>query len=162
MPLASGQCNLSPDGLHSRDADETRCQIEEHWRYASGTQRYQCDFAQLVKKFGNETTEGQRRYSPATIIGIDKKVVCGNPRESQITTSHSERQHLTCRMQVWRMTRLTNAHSKKWECDEAMLALYYVWYNWCRRHSTIKTTPAVAAGLAKEQWSIKRMLREVA
>ena len=43
-----------------------------------------------------------------------------------------------------------------------MLGLYFVWYNWCRPHMTIKTTPAVAAGLAKEPWSIKRMLREVA
>lgn len=60
------------------------------------------------------------------------------------------------------MTRLTNAHSKKWENQEAMLALWYCAYNFTRVHSTLKTTPAVAAGLATETWSIERLLTEVA
>ena len=57
---------------------------------------------------------------------------------------------------------LTNAHSKKWENHEAMLALYYCWYNWCRSHSTLKSTPAVAAGLATETWTLEKLLTEAA
>ena len=61
-----------------------------------------------------------------------------------------------------RMTRLTNGHSKKWENHEAMLALWFCWYNWCRKHSTIKTTPAIACGLAREEWTLERLLQESA
>lgn len=60
------------------------------------------------------------------------------------------------------MTGLANTHCNLWRYHEAMLAIYNVWYNWFRQLSTIRTTPAVAAGLADEKWSIKRMLREVA
>jgi len=61
-----------------------------------------------------------------------------------------------------RLTRLTNAFSKKWANHEAMFALYVCWYNWCRSHMTLKTTPAVAAGIAREAWSIERLLTESA
>ena len=61
-----------------------------------------------------------------------------------------------------RFTRLTNAFSKKWENHNAMFALYVTWYNYCRPHMTLKTTPAVAAGLAKEPWTLERLLKESA
>ena len=63
-------------------------------------------------------------------------------------------------MQNRRWTRLTNACSKKWENHELMFALFVAWYNFCRPHMTLKTTPAVAAGLATETWTVERMLRE--
>ena len=59
-------------------------------------------------------------------------------------------------------TRLTNAFSKKWENHEAMFALFAAWYNFCRRHQTLETTPAVAAGLAGEPWTMERLLQESA
>ncbi len=65
-------------------------------------------------------------------------------------------------MAIRRLTRLTNAHSKKWENHEAMLGLYFAWYNFCRKHSTIKTTPAVAQGLTDHEWTIEELLTEVA
>ena len=65
-------------------------------------------------------------------------------------------------MQNRRFTRLTNAFSKKWENHEAMFALFAAWYNFCRKHLTLKTTPAVAAGLATEPWTLARLLREIA
>ena len=65
-------------------------------------------------------------------------------------------------MQNRRFTRLTNAFSKKWENHEAMFALFAAWYNFCRPHMTLMTTPAVAAGLATERWSIERLLKEAA
>ena len=82
------------------------------------------------------------------VIGIKIKIRSGNPNEDRICTSYVERHNRSIRMAVRRMTRLTDAHSKKWDNHEAALALFFAYYNFCRVHSTIKTTPAVAAGLA--------------
>ena len=64
-------------------------------------------------------------------------------------------------MQIRRMTRLTDAHSKKWENHNAAIGLFFAYYNFCRKHSTIKTTPAVAAGLTSEPWTVERLLEAV-
>ncbi len=124
--------------------------------------RGQIDFAQLVKIYGNQSAGAAGRYSPPEIIDTHKHVVCGEPDEALICTSHVERQNLNIRMGVRRMTRLTNAFSKKWANHEYHLALYFLYYNFCRVHMTIKTTPAVAAGLTDQPWSIGRMLDELA
>ncbi|REJ87005.1 MAG: IS1 family transposase [Planctomycetota bacterium] len=166
--------------LGKRDSDHTWEFVEKLYRCVSGrpqistdgfrpymqaiplTWRFDCDYAQLVKKYGSPDQQGQRRYSPARIIGVDERAVCGSPDEDHICTSHVERHNLTTRMQVRRMTRLTNGFSKKWENHEAMLGLFYAWYNWCRKHSTLKTTPAVSAGLTDEPWSLEKLLTESA
>ena len=87
---------------------------------------------------------------------------CGDPDLDRACTSHSERLNVSLRMQIRRLTRLTTAHSKKWENHEAMLGLYFAWYNFVRVHSTIKTTPAVAQGLTDHVWTIEELLAEVA
>lgn len=116
------------------------------------------DYATLVKVYGN--SEDDQRYSPGTVIDVIQTVQTGNPDEDLICTSHVERSNKTIRMMVRRMTRLTDAHSKKWENHEAALGLFFAYYNFCRVHSTIKSTPAVAAGLTIEAWSLKRLLEE--
>jgi hypothetical protein len=65
-------------------------------------------------------------------------------------------------MQNRRFTRVTNAFSKKWENHQAMFALFAAWYNFCRKHQTIGTTPAVAAGIASETWTLEKLLSESA
>ena len=114
------------------------------------------DFAQLIKIYGDTTDEG--RYSPGQVIDAYPVICTGQPDEERICTSHAERANLTMRMTLRRLTRLTNAHSKKWENHEAALALYFAFYNFCRVHSTIKSTPAVAAGLTDHTWSVKELL----
>jgi IS1 family transposase len=116
------------------------------------------DFAQLTKEYGT-TEEGQRRYSPPEVIGITIAIRTGAPNPADICTSHVERHNRQIRMQVRRLTRLTDAHSKKWENHEAALALFFAYYNFCRVHMTLKDTPAVKAGLAAEPWSVMELLR---
>lgn len=117
------------------------------------------DFAQLKKVYASVSGNAAAvRYSPGDIVDIDVHVVCGHPEDDRICTSHAERMNLSIRMGIRRMSRLTNAFSKKWENHEAALALFFAYYNFCRVHSTIKTTPAVAAGLTDHVWSVKELL----
>jgi transposase-like protein/IS1 family transposase len=119
----------------------------------------QLDYATLVKVYGESLDEhAQRRYSPARITEVVATPRIGSPDDDRICTSHVERHNLTIRTQVRRMTRLTNAFSKKWENHEAALALFFAYYSFCRVHSAIKTTPAVKAGLAERPWSVQEML----
>ena len=119
-------------------------------------------FAQLVKTYSSTQTE--TRYSPATITGCEKTVRFGNPDESKISTSFSERLNLSLRMHCRRYTRLTNAHSKTFEHHTAMTTIFVAWYNFCRANSTLgkKTTPAMASGLADHVWSVKELLERAA
>ncbi len=93
---------------------------------------------------------------------MDRRLRVSQPDPERICTSFIEWSNLSCRMHNRRLTRLTNAHSKKWENHEAMTALYFAWYNSCRKHSTVKTTPAVAAALASQPWTLERLWTEAA
>jgi hypothetical protein len=69
---------------------------------------------------------------------------------AKICTSHVERQNPTIRMSMRRLTRLTNAFSKKWENLWAAYCLHFAWYNFCRVHKTLRVTPAMESGLAQK------------
>lgn len=116
------------------------------------------DFAQLIKQYA--TKEDEHKYSPGEVIGTKKTPCCGDPDENRICTSHVERQNLTIRMQSRRMTRLTNAFSKKWSNHAAALALHFAYYNFCRVHSTLKMTPAMKAGLESRPWTLKELVEK--
>lgn len=114
-------------------------------------------YAQHIKIYG-QTPEGERRYSPAKVIGAEKKDIFGDPEDQRICTSHIERQNGSLRQWCKRLTRLTYAFSKKWENLRAALALHFAFYNFCRIHSTIRCTPAMAAGLAERPWQLRELL----
>jgi transposase-like protein/IS1 family transposase len=116
----------------------------------------------LVKIFGKTQQDDARKYSPAPIIGIKKEAAWNLPDRDKICTSHVERQNLNLRTFIRRMTRLSNGFSKKWANHEAMVALYIAHYNFCRVHGTIKTTPAVASGVAPSKWTVRMLLEKTA
>lgn len=129
--------------------------------------RKEVDHATLAKVYGTNRERGvdpgtASRYSPADIISTSIRLESGDPDAKRVCTSHVERLNLNIRMANRRMTRLTNAFSKKLENHEAAMSLYFAYYNFCRVHGTLKTAPAVAAGLIDKPWSIDRLLEDVA
>ena len=110
------------------------------------------DYAMLHKVYGY-TEAPDSRYSPATVIGCDMKVVSGDPDPRHVSTSFVERQNLSMRMGIRRFTRLTNGVSKKIENHAAAVSLWFMYYNFCRIHKTLRVTPAMAAGVTDRLWS---------
>ncbi len=162
--------------LGKRDPESTYKFIGK-LRYATGENRFQlttdglalykpavalalrgyADYAQLVKIYSSPR-EGEQRYSPGDVVEAVPVPVMGLPKRERICTSHVERQNLSIRMGMRRMTRLTNAFSKKWENLEAAYALWFAFYNFCRRHQTMRITPAMEAGIANHIWSVGDLL----
>lgn len=116
------------------------------------------DYAQLVKIYGATPNTPESRYSPAQCMGSRKAVISGSPEFAHVSTSHIERSNLSIRMGNRRFTRLTNAFSKKIENHEAMLALFFFYYNFCRIHQTLRCTPAMQAGLTNRVWELSDMV----
>ena len=112
------------------------------------------DYAMLTKIYGDGPKTSEQRYSPAVCIGAKKETITGDPDFAHVSTSHVERSNLSMRMHMRRYTRLTNAHSKKFENHCHMVAIYTVWYNYVRLNSAVKTSPAMAAGLTKRLWEM--------
>jgi len=118
------------------------------------------DYAVLQKIYGSDP-QGQKRYSPATCLGTEMKVIKGNPDPAHISTSYVERQNLTMRMSMRRFTRLTNAFSKKAENLAAAVSLHFMYYNFGRVHKSLANpyprTPAMAAGIADHVWTLQEI-----
>jgi IS1 family transposase len=118
------------------------------------------DYGMLIKVYG-ETSESEKRYSPAECIGCERKRIMGNPDEKHISTSYVERQNLTMRMHMRRFTRLTNGFSKKLENHIAAVALHFMYYNFIKIHGTLRCTPAMAAGVSDKLWDMTDVVRLV-
>lgn len=119
--------------------------------------RDRAHFAQLIKVYG-ASRDGEQRYSPAEVVDAVPVEIMGRPVRERICTSHIERQNLSIRMGMRRMTRLTNAFSKKWENLQAAYSLWFAFYNFCRIHKTLRVTPAMEAGIASHPWTVMELL----
>ncbi len=113
------------------------------------------DYAQLVKNYANLPTGPETWCSPAECTGCEKHLISGNPESKRISTSYVERSHLSLRMDLRLYTRLRNPHSKKLENHCAALAIYFLHYNFAKIHSTIRCSPAMAAGDTSKLWKIE-------
>ena len=149
------------DDLRARLAERVQLTTDGHKAYltaissAFGTE---VDYAMLVKLYG-ESSDGEKRYSPAECTGTRTQVITGKPDDAHISTSYTERHNLTMRMSIRRFTRLTNAFSKKIDNHCHALAVYFVWYNWIRLHKAHRLTPAMAAGLTDKVMDMADLVR---
>src|SRR6185312_723653 len=117
------------------------------------------NYAMLQKMYGPEGgSTPERKYSPAVCTGAKKTIIHGQPDEKFISTSYFERQNLTMRMHMRRFIRLTNGFSKKLENHMYSIALHFVYYNFCKLHKTLRTTPAMAAHLMKGFMSLEDLV----
>lgn len=119
------------------------------------------DYAQIIKTYGKEQTD-DRRYSPQGVISSHKLIYTGNPNEDLISTSYIERLNATTRLHMRRLTRLTLAFSKKRENFVAAVGLHFAYYNFVKRHNTLRCTPAMAAGVTGTTWSVADLVEATA
>jgi IS1 family transposase len=156
------------DDLAERVAGRIQLTTDGHPMYQTAVELAfgwgRVDYAQLEKQYRN-SPEGARRYSPPVCTGSKKKALMGNPDPDMASTSHVERKNLTMRMSMRRFTRLTNAGSKKIDYHLLAVALHTMSYNYVKPHGTltkaaggVKTTPAMAAGLAARPWTVEDLL----
>lgn len=149
------------DDLAKRLANRVQLTSDGHKAYleaVEGAFGADIDYAMLVKVYG-PAPEGQRRYSPAECIGAIKHRVEGNPDPEYVSTSFAERQNLNIRMGNRRMTRLTNAFSKKAVNHAHMMAIYFMYYNFVRIHQSLRVTPAMAAGVTSKLWEMADVVK---
>jgi len=119
------------------------------------------DYGKIIKIYGAYAF-GERRYSTSGVISAEKIIAHGNPDMDLISTSYVERLNATTRLHMKRLTRLTHAFSKKRENFEAAIGLHFAYYNFVRRHNTLRCTPAMAAGVSSTYWSVGDLVEAAA
>lgn len=119
------------------------------------------DYGQLVKTYAvtNLNKDAASRYSPAEVVKTERKRISGSPVKEMVTTSHVEKQNHTLRMHCRRLTRLTNAFSRKFENFQAAVGLNFAYYNFCKVHKAIRMTPAMSAGVERSIWTVAELLK---
>jgi IS1 family transposase len=150
--------------LAGRLANRVQLSTDGHKPYLNAIEQHfggEIDYGVIVKLYGSVNDKGELKVAPgspgAECVGIRKSVVTGDPDECEISTSYVERQNLTMRMSMRRFTRLTNAHSKKVENHMHAISLHFMFYNFARIHSTLRITPAMAAGVSDHVWSVEEI-----
>lgn len=148
------------DDLRGRLANRVQLTTDGHKAYLQAVEEAfgaDVDYGMLVKLYGQETGgQGhERKYSPSECVGARKDAITGKPDPKHVSTSYVERANLTMRMSMRRFTRLTNAFSKKLTNHAHMVALYALWYNFVRQHKTLRMSPAMAAGIESQLWSME-------
>ncbi len=119
------------------------------------------DYGSIVKTFSSAQLDEMRRYSPPEVVKVERMVVSGEPDADLISTSYVEKQNHTLRMHCRRLSRLTNAFSKKLENFKAAVALHYGYYNLVKMHKSIRCTPAMAAGVVTSPWTVAQLVEMI-
>ncbi len=148
------------DDLADRLANRVQITTDGHRVYLDAVEKAfgsNVDYAMLVKMYG-AVRDTEATYSPAKVISCRTVPISANPKPEHISTSYVERSNLTMRMSMRRFARLTNAFNKKVENHVAALSLYFMFYNFCRIHQTLRVTPAMEAGIADHVWEIEEIV----
>jgi IS1 family transposase len=147
--------------LASRLKNRVQISSDSLQSYAAAVERgfgANVDYGQIVKTFASDESVPQGKYSPAEVVSVEKTTVMGSPIESDICTSHVEKQNHTLRMHCRRLTRLTNAFSKKLDNFKAAVALNFAYYNFVKIHGSLRCTPAMAAGVSQTLWKVSDLV----
>jgi len=166
IPCLSGQRDAGcayhfMHDLKDRLANRVQLTTDGHRAYLSAVEDAfgaELDYAMLQKIYGSVNESPETRYSPAICMRARKAVISGKPDHNHVSTSFAERQNLTMRMSMRRFTRLTNGFSKKVENHEHALALYFMYYNFCRIHQTLRVTPAMEASVSDHVWDSAELI----
>jgi IS1 family transposase len=156
--------NIFIEDLASRLSNRVQLSSDALRAYQSAVDRAfgsEVDYGSIFKTFSHSELAQQRRYSPPDVVNIKRTPVFGNPVVDLISTSHVEKQNHTLRMHCRRLSRLTNAFSKKLENFKAAVALHYGYYNFCKTHSTIRCTPAMEAGVTNSPWTVSNLVEMI-
>jgi len=117
------------------------------------------DYGQIVKVYTHDAAQHpERKYSAPSFASAMRRPITGEPEMELVSTSHIERLNATTRLHVKRLSRLTLAFSKKLENFQAAVALRFAYYNFVRRHNTLRCTPAMAAGVERDFWSVSDLV----
>ncbi len=152
------------DDLASRLSRRVQLSSDAMAAYPEAVERAfgtEVDYGQIIKTYSvtNLNKEAASRYSPADVIKVELKRISGSPIKDLVSTSHIEKQNHTLRMHCRRLTRLTNAFSKKLENFQAAVSLNFAYYNFCKVHSAIRMTPAMAAGVSNSIWTVEELVK---
>lgn len=159
---------LFMEDLASRLANRVQLSTDGHKAYMTAVEQAfgwnGVDYAMLVKLYG-PSVGGVHKFSPPELIATEKHPIMGKPNEADISTSYAESQNTRMRTNIRRLTRLTNGHSKKLANHVHAMALWFMYYNFCRPHMTltqknggIKQTPAMAAGVSDHVWKLDEVV----
>jgi len=121
------------------------------------------DYGQIVKTYEQDYSKHpEYKYSAPKFVAVERRAVAGNPDMDLVSTSYIERLNATTRLHMRRLTRLTLAFSKKRENFEAAVGLHFAYYNFVKRHNTLRCTPAMAAGVERDFWSVGQLVEATA
>jgi hypothetical protein len=109
------------------------------------------DYGMLIKNYAE--VDGRLE-----LAGAQPRRISGRPKIQHISTSYAERNNLNCRLFNRRITRLTNAFSRRIENLEAALWIYFAHWNFVRQHTTTRVSPAMAANVTDHLWTIEELL----
>ena len=143
--------------LHGRFDHRIQLTTDGHKPYLNAVKSYfgeDIDYACLVKL--------NKHNNPQKKTGIEITRISGNPDPKHINTSLIERQNLTMRTCIRRFTRKTNGFSKKIQNHLFAVSLHFFAYNFVKVHSTLRETPAMAAGLTDRIWSFEDVIGRLA
>jgi IS1 family transposase len=118
------------------------------------------NYGQVIKNYAEGQQEG--RYGPPRIVSVDRRPLAGEINPYSLCTSHIERVNLTARTWLKRFCRLSLGFSRKLDNLRAAVALFVYDYNFCRIHSTLGKTPAMAAKVTMRPWTMADLYERMA